>query len=168
MIASMPMKVCAKPEPGIVTNGELNPVAIAFASIVLPVPGAPRKSRPRSRFPPACSNTSPDCQSVTTRRISSFASAWPRTSSSLTPHSASPGSKPRICEMPISSIGPRRITKLAMNRKSDEDDLREHRRVRERRQEPLDHVDDVPHQVPPRISQTTVMTLPNTIANRAF
>ena len=25
MIASMPMKVCAKPEPGIVTNGELKP-----------------------------------------------------------------------------------------------------------------------------------------------
>ena len=92
MIASMPMKVCAKPEPGIETNGELKPVAIAFASIVLPVPGAPRKSRPRSRLPPACSNASPDCQSVTTRRTSSFASAWPRTSSSLTPHCASPGS----------------------------------------------------------------------------
>ena len=53
MIASMPMKVCAKPEPGIETNGELKPVAIAFAIIVLPVPGAPRKSRPRSRLPPA-------------------------------------------------------------------------------------------------------------------
>ena len=79
MIASMPMKVCAKPEPGIVTNGELKPVAIALAIIVLPVPGAPRKSRPRSRLPPAPSNTSPDCHSVTTRRISSLASAWPRT-----------------------------------------------------------------------------------------
>ena len=117
MIASTPMKVCAKPEPGIETNGELNPVAIAFASIVLPVPGAPRKSSPRSRFPPARSNASPDCQSVTTRRTSSLASTWPRTSSSLTPHCASPGSKPRICEMPISSIGPIRIAKLAMNRK---------------------------------------------------
>ena len=67
-------------------------VAIAFASIVLPVPGAPRKSRPRSRLPPAASNASPDCQRVTMRRTSSFASTWPRTSSSLTPHSASPGS----------------------------------------------------------------------------
>ena len=37
--ASMPMNVCAKPEPGIVTNGQLNEVAIAFESIVLPVPG---------------------------------------------------------------------------------------------------------------------------------
>ena len=37
--ASMPMNVCAKPEPGIVTNGQLNDVAIAFESIVLPVPG---------------------------------------------------------------------------------------------------------------------------------
>ena len=92
MTASIPMKVCAKPEPGIETNGELKPVAIAFAIIVLPVPGAPRKSSPRSRLPPAPSNTSPDCQRVTTRRISSFASAWPRTWSSLTPHSASPGS----------------------------------------------------------------------------
>ena len=90
--ASMPMNVCAKPEPGIVTNGQLNDVAIAFESIVLPVPGAPRKSTPRSRLPPAFSNSSPDCQSETTRVISSLASAWPRTSSSLTPQSASPGS----------------------------------------------------------------------------
>ena len=112
--ASIPMKVCAKPEPGMVTIGELKPVAIAFASIVLPVPGAPRKSSPRSRFPPACSNASPDCQSETTRRTSSFASAWPRTSSSLTPQSASPGSKPRICVMPISISGPIRIRKLKM------------------------------------------------------
>ena len=64
----MPMNVCAKPEPGIVTNGQLNDVAIAFESIVLPVPGAPRKSTPRSRLPPAFSNSSPDCQSETTRR----------------------------------------------------------------------------------------------------
>ena len=59
--ASTPMKVWANPEPGIVTNGELNPVAIAFASIVLPVPGAPWKRMPRSRRPPARSNASPDC-----------------------------------------------------------------------------------------------------------
>ena len=117
MIASIPMNVCAKPEPGIETNGELKPVAIALASIVLPVPGAPTKSRPRSRLPPARSNASPDCQSVTTRRTSSFASSWPRTSASLTPHCASPGSKPRICEMPMISIGPMKIAKLAMKRK---------------------------------------------------
>ena len=117
MIASIPMNVCANPEPGIETNGELKPVAIAFASIVLPVPGAPTKSRPRSRLPPARSNASPDCQSVTTRRTSSFASTWPRTSASLTPHCASPGSKPRICEMPMISIGPMKIAKLAMKRK---------------------------------------------------
>ena len=36
---SMPMNVCAKPEPGIVMNGALKPVAMALASIVLPVPG---------------------------------------------------------------------------------------------------------------------------------
>ena len=106
------MKVCAKPEPGIVTIGELKPVAIALASIVLPVPGAPRKSNPRSRRPPAFSNASPDCQRLTTRRTSSFASAWPRTSLSFTPQSASPGSKPRICEMPMKSSGPIRIPKL--------------------------------------------------------
>ena len=117
MIASIPMNVCANPEPGIETNGELKPVAIAFASIVLPVPGAPTKSRPRSRLPPARSNASPDCQSVTTRWTSSFASTWPRTSASLTPHWASPGSKPRIWEMPMISIGPMKIAKLAMKRK---------------------------------------------------
>ncbi len=69
--ASMPMKVEAKPEPGMDTNGQLKDVAIAFESIVLPVPGAPRKSTPRSRLPPALTNSSPDCQSVTTRVISS-------------------------------------------------------------------------------------------------
>ena len=88
----MPMKVWAKPEPGIETNGQLNDVAMPLESIVLPVPGAPRKSTPRSRLPPAFSNSSPDCQSETTRVISSLASAWPRTSASLTPQSASPGS----------------------------------------------------------------------------
>ncbi len=119
MIASMPMNVCAKPEPGIETNGELKPVAIALASIVLPVPGAPRKRRPRSRLPPARSNASPDCQMVTTRRTSSFASSWPRTSSSLTPHSrVARLERPDLRLMPISSIGPMRITKLAKKRKN--------------------------------------------------
>ena len=99
-----------------VTIGELKPVAIALASIVLPVPGAPRKSRPRSRRPPAFSNASPDCQRLTTRRTSSLASFWPRTSLSFTPQSASPGSKPRIWEMPMKSIGPIRITKLKMKK----------------------------------------------------
>ena len=92
VIASMPRNMPANPEPGIDTNGQLNPVAIAFESIVLPVPGAPSMSSPRSRLPPARSNASPDCQSVTTWRTSSLASAWPRTSSSFTPQSASPGS----------------------------------------------------------------------------
>ena len=89
---SRPMSIWAKPEPGIVTNGQLKPVAIAFDSIVLPVPGAPRNSRPRSRLPPARSNASPDCHREMTRRTSSLASFWPRTSSSRTPQSASPGS----------------------------------------------------------------------------
>ena len=42
------MNVCAKPEPGIETNGALKFVAIAFDIIVLPVPGAPNIIRPRS------------------------------------------------------------------------------------------------------------------------
>ena len=116
-IASMPMKVAAKPEPGIEMKGELNPVAIAFASIVLPVPGAPNSSSPRSRLPPARSNCSPDCQMSTTRRTSSFASAWPRTWSSFTPHSASPGSNDCICDRFIISSGPNMIAKFAKKRK---------------------------------------------------
>ena len=112
MMASMPTKVAAKPEPGIEMNGELKPVASAFASIVFPVPGAPRKRRPRSRLPPARSNASPDCQMETTRRTSSFASACPRTSASFTPHSASPGSKAWICERFMMSSGPKRIAKF--------------------------------------------------------
>ena len=89
---SMPMNVCAKPEPGIDTNGALNEVAMALESIVLPVPGAPRNSRPRSRLPPAFSNSSPDCHREITRVTSSLGSACPRTSWSRTPQSASPGS----------------------------------------------------------------------------
>ena len=118
MIASMPMKVAAKPEPGIEMNGELNPVAIALASIVFPVPGEPKRRSPRSRLPPARSNSSPDCQMSTTRRTSSFASSCPRTSSSFTPHSASPGSNDCICDMFISSSGPNMIAKFAKNRKN--------------------------------------------------
>ena len=124
-MASMPMNVAAKPEPGIEMNGELKPVASAFASIVLPVPGAPRKSRPRSRFPPARSKASPDCQIETTRRTSSFASAWPRTSASLTPHSASPGSKPWICERFMRRSGPKRMTKLKMRKNGQDHEQRE-------------------------------------------
>ncbi len=116
-IASMPMNVAAKPEPGIEMKGELNPVAIAFASIVLPVPGAPNSRSPRSRLPPARSKWSPDCQMSTTRRTSSFASVWPRTSSSLTPHSASPGSNDCICDRFIISSGPNMIAKFAKKRK---------------------------------------------------
>ena len=91
-MTSMPMNVCAKPEPGIVTIGELNDVAIALDSMVLPVPGWPMKSRPRSGLPPALRNSSPPCQSSMTRVTSSLGSVWPRTSSRRTPQSASPGS----------------------------------------------------------------------------
>ena len=86
------MNICWKPDPGMVTNGQLKLVAMALESIVLPVPGAPRNSRPRSRLPPRRSNSSPDCHSATTRETSSLASSWPRTSSIATPQSASPGS----------------------------------------------------------------------------
>ncbi len=91
-ITSTPMNVCAKPEPGIVMIGELKLVAIAFESIVLPVPGAPISSRPRSGLPPAFLNSSPADHSVMTRSTSALGSFCPRTSSSLTPQSASPGS----------------------------------------------------------------------------
>ena len=106
------MNVCAKPEPGNDMNGELNPVAIALASIVLPVPGAPRKSRPRSRLPPDCSNASPDCHSVTIRRTSSLASACPRTWSSLDAPLGVAGLVAADLEMPMSIIGPMKMKKL--------------------------------------------------------
>ena len=88
----MPMNVAAKPEPGMVMIGELKLVAIALESIVLPVPGAPMSSRPRSGLPPALRKSSPDCHSVMTRSTSCLGSFWPRTSSRCTPQSASPGS----------------------------------------------------------------------------
>ena len=169
MIASTPMKVCAKPEPGIETNGELKPVAIAFASIVLPVPGAPRKSSPRSRLPPARSNASPDCQSVTTRRTSSFASTWPRTSLELDAPLRVAGLEAADLRDAHQQHRAHEDREVGDEEEGDEDDLREHRRVRERRQEPVRSMSPtVPHHVPPRISQTTVITVPNTIANRAF
>ena len=106
------MNMPAKPEPGIDTNGQLKSVAMALDSIVLPVPGAPSISRPRSRLPPARSKASPDCHSVTTRRTSSLASAWPRTSASLTPQSASPGSYELIWLTAIIRNGPKKSRKL--------------------------------------------------------
>ena len=109
----MPMNMPAKPEPGAVTNGELKPVAMPFASIVLPVPGAPRKSSPRSGLPPAFLNSSLACQRLITRVISSLASACPRTSSSLTPQLASPGSYALICRIAISRNGPIRMPTFA-------------------------------------------------------
>ena len=140
-------------------NGELKPVAIAFASIVLPVPGAPKRSRPRSRLPPARSNCSPDCQMSTTRRTSSFASVWPRTSSSFTPHSASPGSNDCICERFISSSGPNRIAKFAKKRKKTKticiQSVGELRMVRSRPR----CTRGVSSQVPPRKSQTIVIVI---------
>ena len=151
------MKVAANPEPGIETNGELNPVASALASIVLPVPGGPKKRTPRSRLPPWRSNCSPDCQIETTRRTSSFASACPRTSSSFTPHCASPGSNVLICEMFIASSGPNRIPKFAMKRKKTKTTWIQ--RAGDERTLPIPSrmKPIVPHHVPPLKSQTTVM-----------
>ena len=90
-------------------------MATALDSIVLPVPGAPSISRPRSRLPPAFSNWSPDSHSETTRRTSSLASAWPRTSSSRTPQSASPGSYALIWLIDIARNGPNKIRMLTRN-----------------------------------------------------
>ncbi len=109
----MPMNMPAKPEPGAVTNGELNPVAIAFASIVLPVPGEPRNSSPRSGLPPAFLNSSLACQRLITRVISSLASFWPRTCSSFTPQLASPGSYALIWRIAMSRNGPIRMPMFA-------------------------------------------------------
>src|SRR5438046_3056715 len=90
-MTSMPMNVCANPDPGIVTIGALNVVAMPLESIVLPVPGAPMKSRPRSGLTPALRNSSPADHSSMTFVTSALGSDCPRTSSSLTPQSASPG-----------------------------------------------------------------------------
>jgi hypothetical protein len=112
----MPMNVWANPDPGMSMIGELNEVAMAFDSIVLPVPGAPMNSSPRSGLPPARLNSSPDCHREMTRVTSSLGSAWPRTSVSRTPQSASPGSNAFICMIPMIARGPKRIR--ALNRKN--------------------------------------------------
>ena len=85
-------------------------VASAFASIVLPVPGAPRKGVPFPAFPRRA-RPRRTARSRRPRLTSSFASICPRTSASFTPHSAS-GSKAWIWERFISSNGPNRMTKL--------------------------------------------------------
>ena len=93
-------------------KGALKPVAIALASIVLPVPGGPMKSRPRSGLPPESLNWSPACQSSMILRTSSLTSAWPRTWSISTPQLASPGSYERIWRTAISSIGTMKIAPM--------------------------------------------------------
>ena len=109
---SMPMKVWAKPEPGTAMKGALKPVAIALASIVLPVPGGPMKSRPRSGLPPDCLNWSLACHSSMILRTSSLTSAWPRTWSISTPQLASPGSYDFICRTAMSTIGTMKIAPI--------------------------------------------------------
>ena len=109
---SMPMNVWAKPEPGTAMKGALNPVAIALASIVLPVPGGPMKSRPRSGLPPESLNCSPACHSSMIFLTSSLTSAWPRTWSISTPQLASPGSYDFICRTAISTIGTMKIAPI--------------------------------------------------------
>ena len=109
---SMPMNVCAKPEPGTAMNGALKPVAMALASIVLPVPGGPMKSSPRSGLPPDCLNWSLACQSSMILRTSSLTSAWPRTWSISTPQLASPGSYDFIWRMAMSTIGTMKIAPM--------------------------------------------------------
>ncbi len=50
---SMPMNMPLYPEPELTMIGVCSVVAMALASIVLPVPGGPTISTPRSRLPPA-------------------------------------------------------------------------------------------------------------------
>ena len=143
MTASMPMKVCWNPEPGMLTNGQLKPVAIALASIVLPVPGGPKKSRPRSRLPPAASNASPDCHSETTRLTSSLASFCPRTSPSRTPQSASPGSNPLICVIPTSMQRPQQDQEVEEEEDREDDRVHQELRLAQIEREPIPDSRDV-------------------------
>ena len=50
---SMPRNIPEKAEPEVMMMGIWRLVAMPLASIVLPVPGGPTKSTPRSRLPPA-------------------------------------------------------------------------------------------------------------------
>ena len=70
--------------------------------------------------------------------------------------------------MPISSIGPMRIAKLAMKRNVTKTTWVSTAGFENADRSPLRMSPTVPHHVPPRNSQTTVITVPNTIANRAF
>ncbi len=50
---SMPMNIPEKAAPEVMMIGECRVEAMPLASIVLPVPGGPTMSTPRSRLPPA-------------------------------------------------------------------------------------------------------------------
>ena len=88
----MPMKVWAKPEPGMVTIGELNDVAMPLDSIVLPVPGGAEEEQAALGLAAGLRELLARLPELDHAATSSLGSAWPRTSSSLTPQSASPGS----------------------------------------------------------------------------
>ena len=81
----MPMKVCAKPEPGIETNGELKPVAIAFASIVLAGAGrADEEQAALALAARALERLAPDChEGDDLRQHLLLRLPWPRTSREL-------------------------------------------------------------------------------------
>ena len=82
--APTPTNISTKSEPEIEKNGTLASPAIARASSVLPVPGAPTISTPRGMRPPSFWNLVGSRRKSTSSATSSFASSQPATSAKVT------------------------------------------------------------------------------------
>ena len=100
MIASMPMKVCWKPEPGIVTNGRVEAGGDRLGEHRLA--GAGRAEEEQPAFALAAGLLErlaglPERDDAADFFLGLVLAADVR---ELTPQSASPGSKPRICDDP--------------------------------------------------------------------
>ena len=82
--APTPTNISTKSDPDIVKNGTPASPAIALASKVLPVPGAPTSKQPLGIFPPSLLNFFGSFKNSTTSSTSSFASSTPATSLKVT------------------------------------------------------------------------------------
>src|SRR6185437_1727800 len=87
-------------------NGSPASPATAFASSVLPVPGAPTMRTPFGTFPPSLRKRSGSRRNRTTSISSSFASSMPATSAKRTFVFDSTNTFARLCPIPIMELTP--------------------------------------------------------------
>ena len=117
--APTPTNISTNSEPEMLKKGTPASPAIAFANMVLPVPGGPINRTPLGILAPMALKRSGFFRKVTTSCNSSFASSIPATSSNITPVLASIWKRardlPKFMAFPCDWVDRRRIAISAAN-----------------------------------------------------